>query len=146
VTKVDTLPASMPIDTALSFFMSDDHRHKSYPVIDMDSRLVGMVTRADVLRWRTRKNRETETLYDAVSDRALTVGYPDEILGRLADTMVAGGLGRVPVVERGTKRILGLIARKDLLHIRSTVTAAENDRVAFFGRTKPPVPAVNKSR
>jgi chloride channel protein, CIC family len=54
-----------------------------------------MVTRADMLRWRTRKDGETETLLDAVSDRALTVGYPDEILGRLADTMVANGLGRV---------------------------------------------------
>jgi CIC family chloride channel protein len=146
VTKVDTLPASMPIDAALSFFMSDDHRHKSYPVIDTDRRLVGMVTRADMLRWRTRKDRETETLYDAVSDRALTVGYPDDILGRLADTMVANGLGRVPVVERGTGRILGLVARKDLLHIRSTVTAAENDRVAFFGPAKPRALAVSKSR
>jgi hypothetical protein len=49
--------------------------------------------------------------------------------------MVAGNQGRVPIVERATRRIIGLVARKDLLHIRSSVTAAENDRVAFFGRS-----------
>jgi CBS domain-containing protein len=94
-----------------------------------------MVTRADVLRWRTEKAQRPETLYDTVSGRELTVGYPDEILGRLADAMVAGNQGRVPIVERATRRIIGLVARKDLLHIRSSVTAAENDRVAFFGRS-----------
>ncbi|HEX4506346.1 MAG TPA: chloride channel protein [Alphaproteobacteria bacterium] len=139
VTKVDTLPASMTIDKAVTFFMADEHRHKSYPVVDGDQQLVGMVTRADVLRWRTERERteRPETLYDTVSDGELIVGYPDEILGRLADAMVATNLGRVPIVERATRRILGLVARKDLLHIRSSVTAAENDRVAFFGRSAP---------
>jgi predicted transcriptional regulator len=120
--------------------MADEHRHKSYPVADRDRRLVGMVTRSEVLRWRTERRRQSETLYDAVSDKALTVGYRDEILGRLADAMVAADQGRVPFVERDTRRILGLVARKDLLHIRSTVTAAETDRVAFFRR-----PAVSAS-
>jgi len=137
VTKVDTLPAAMPIDKAVTFFMADEHRHKSYPVVDTDRRLVGMVTRADVLRWRTERAHMPETLFDTVSGRELIVGYPDEILGRLADAMVSGNQGRVPIVERATRRILGLVARKDLLHIRSSVTAAENDRVAFFGRSAP---------
>ncbi len=53
VRSVDTLPAAMPIDDAVAFFMADAHRHKAYPVIDADGGLAGMVTRADVLRWRT---------------------------------------------------------------------------------------------
>ena len=137
VTKVDTLPATMTIEKAVTFFMADEHRHKSYPVVDGDRRLVGMVTRADVLRWRTERERteRPETLYDTETGRELIVGYPDEILGRLAAAMVASDHGRVPLVERATRRILGRVARKDLLHIRSTVTAAEIDRVAFFGRS-----------
>jgi CBS domain-containing protein len=134
VTEVDTLSAAMPIDEAVAFFMAGEHRHKSYPVVDADRRLVGMVARADVLRWRTERKRGAETLHDAVSGMELVVGYPDEILGRLADAMVASDHGRVPIIERGTRRILGLVARKDLLHIRSAVSAAENERVAFFGR------------
>ena len=135
VTKVETLPAAMPTDKAVAFFMADVHRHKSYPVVDNDRRLVGMVTRGDVLRWRTERAHMPETLCDTVAGRELIVGYPDEILGRLADAMVASDHGRVPVIERTTRRILGLVARKDLLHIRSSVAAAENDRVAFFGRS-----------
>jgi len=138
VTAVDTLPAALPTGEALAFFMADAPRHKSYPVVDPDRRLVGMVTRADVLRWRTEREHEPQTLRAAVSGKALIVGYPDEIVGRLADAMVASDQGRVPVVERGTHRIVGLVARKDLLHIRSTVAAAETERVAFFGRTAQP--------
>jgi CBS domain-containing protein len=103
-------------------------------VVDADRRLVGMVTRGDALRWRTEPPHGAGTLYDTLSDTALIVGHPDEIVGRLADAMVAADQGRVPVVERGSRRILGLVARKDLLHIRSTVAAAENERTAFFGR------------
>ncbi|GGF30897.1 chloride channel protein [Aliidongia dinghuensis] len=134
VTAVDTLPASMPIDEAVGFFLADERRHKSYPVVDAEGRLVGMAARADALRWRTERPHGRETLYDALSDRSLAVGHADEVLGRLADRMVAADIGRIPIVEPATRRVVGLVARKDLLHIRAGVTAAENDRAAFFGR------------
>ena len=50
---VDTLPADLPVGEAVAFFTASDaaRRHKSYPVVDADERLVGMAARADVLRW-----------------------------------------------------------------------------------------------
>src|SRR6185437_1662505 len=66
VTKVDTLPVDMSIDAAVAFFTSDQRRHKSYPVITADGRLSGMVTRADVLRWRTEGDHQASTLDDVV--------------------------------------------------------------------------------
>ncbi|HEV2673315.1 MAG TPA: chloride channel protein [Aliidongia sp.] len=135
VTAVDTLPATMSVSAAASFFASGEPRHKSYPVTAADGRLIGMVTRADALRWRTEKPHEQETLYDALSDTALALGHPNQVLAQLADLMVAEDLGRIPIVEPGTHWIAGLVARKDLLRIRSTVTASETDREAFFGRT-----------
>jgi CIC family chloride channel protein len=134
VCAVDMLPAAMAVDEAVAFFMSGDHRHKSYPVIEEGGRLVGMATRADILRWATENRHGSETLFDLVSDPAVTVGYADEVLGHLADVMVAADLGRVPIVERGTRRVIGLVARKDLLRIRSSVNEAEKDRMTFFGR------------
>ena len=134
VTAVDTLPASLSVDAAVDFFGADGPRHKSYPVIADGGRLIGMMTRADALRWRADRRHGSETLYDALSDTALSVGYPDEILGHLADLMVAEDLGRIPIVEPGGHRLVGLVARKDLLRIRSTVNAAERDRGSFFGR------------
>jgi CBS domain-containing protein len=130
---VDTLPAAMAVDAAVAFFTGEAPRHKSYPVVAEGGRLVGMVARADVLRWRTEAGHGADSLFDVVSDTSLHVGHPDDVVGRLADLMVATDLGRIPIVERGTQRVVGLVARKDLLRIRAAVNAEERDRSRFFG-------------
>ncbi len=50
---VDMLPGAMPVEEAVAFFTGPEapRRHKSYPVVDEMGRLVGIVARADVLRW-----------------------------------------------------------------------------------------------
>ncbi|HEY4342781.1 MAG TPA: chloride channel protein [Parvibaculum sp.] len=136
VKDVDTLPAAMPVAEAVAFFTSDERRHKSYPVIDGKGCIVGMATRSDVLRWRTENRDDDSTLYDVASDISLTVSYPDEILGRLADIMVTADVGRIPIVERNSMRLIGLVARKDLLRIRAVTNAEEQDRASFFGPVK----------
>ncbi|HWE45118.1 MAG TPA: chloride channel protein [Caulobacteraceae bacterium] len=124
----DTLPASMSVDDAVQFFSSEEHRHKSYPLVDDAGRLRGMIARADVLRWRREGGHSDATLFDVGSDSDLVVGHPDDLVGTLADLMVAADLGRAPVVEDGTDRVVGLVARKDLLKIRSRTLAPETVR------------------
>ena len=137
VREVDTLPAAMPVEEAVAFFSGEVPRHKSYPLIDADGLVAGIVSRADVLRWRAESPHGDQTLFDRVSDRSLTVGYPDEPVSHLADRMVMADLGRVPIVETNTMRLVGLISRKDLLRIRATARSMESSRVAFFGRRTP---------
>jgi H+/Cl- antiporter ClcA len=132
VREVDTLAAAMSVDEALSNFSGEGRR--SYPLIDADGRVAGMVARADLLRWSAEGTHEDQTLFDRVSDRSLTVGYADEPVSHLADRMVLADIGRVPIVDRETQRLVGLVARKDLLRIRATAKSAEVNRVAFFGR------------
>jgi H+/Cl- antiporter ClcA len=134
VREVDTLPATMPINEAVSFFSSETRRHKSYPLVDAEGRVAGMVSRADVLRWRAENPHQGDSLFDRASDRSLTVGYPDEPVSHLADRMVLADIGRVPVVDHKTQKLVGLVARKDLLRIRATAKSIEANRVAFFGR------------
>ncbi|MBR0870851.1 chloride channel protein [Bradyrhizobium tropiciagri] len=136
VKRVDTLPVTMPVDDAVAFFSADADRHKSYPVVTADGRLAGMVARADVLRWRTEGEHQATTLDDFISDTSTVSTYPDEVLARAADLMVSADLGRIPVVDRNSQRVVGLIARKDLLRIRSVVRAQEQDRKAYFMREK----------
>jgi len=133
VREVDTLPADMKVDEAIAFFSANEPRHKSYPIRNAGGRLVGMVSRADILHWRTEAVAPDDTLFDRVSDDALVVGYADETVSRLADRMAAAEVGRVPVVEPATMALVGLVSRKDLLRIRRTVRAAEETRVAYFG-------------
>ncbi|MBS0529768.1 MAG: chloride channel protein [Proteobacteria bacterium] len=138
VRDVDTLPAAMPAREALAFFSGDARRHKSYPLIDADGCVAGLVGRSDVLRWRADKEKsgDDETLFDLLSDRSLTIGHPDEPVSHLADRMVLADVGRVPIVDRATRHLVGLVSRKDLLRIRATAKSSEANRASFFGRGK----------
>jgi chloride channel protein, CIC family len=134
VCEVDTLPAEMSVDEAVAFFTGSERRHKSYPVLDAQRRVIGMVSRADALRWRAERAHDGETLADRASERSLVAGLADEPVARLADRMIAFDHGRVPVVEPGNGRLVGLVSRKDLLTIRSIAKTQEADRELFFGR------------
>lgn len=144
VAPADTLAATMSVDAAIRFFQSDDHRHKSYPLADANGSLVGIVSRADVLKWSSEGSHPDQTLFELASDSAILVGYPDEIVARLADRMVLNDLGRVPVIDRSNRKILGLVSRKDLLQIRRSAHSAEQDRSAYIrsGR-KPATPQIS---
>jgi CIC family chloride channel protein len=141
VTKVDTLSADMPLVAATAFFTGEAVSHKSYPVVDDEGRVVGMASRADALRWTMQGGEADQTLYDVASDASLVVGYPDEVLGRLADTMVEAGLGRVPIIDPHTGKLVGLVARRDILGIRARTGSSERDRRAFFRPFARPRPA-----
>jgi chloride channel protein, CIC family len=132
--KVETLPADMPAQAAAAFLTEAGDRHRMYPIVDAHGVLAGSVGRADVLRWRQESRFDTLTLFDLVSDASTPVAFPDEIVGRVADRMVSDDLGRMPVVERETRRLVGLIARKDLLRVRSTTAEQEKTRESFYMR------------
>ena len=134
VQDVDTLSGEMRVDEAVRFFSSEARRHKSYPILDAHARVTGMVGRADVLRWRAESPHGDETLFDRASDRSLVVGYADEPVAHLADRMVATATGRVPILDRASAGLVGLVSRKDLLQIRATTSSAEADRAGYFSR------------
>jgi chloride channel protein, CIC family len=124
----------MTIDDAVRFFASDTRRHKSYPLVASGGHVEGMAGRADVLRWRAESSHGDETLFDRVSDSSLIVGYADEPVSQLADRMVLADRGRVPIVDRKSMRLVGLVSRKDLLNTRAITRKTEATRAAFFGR------------
>jgi len=132
IRAVDTLPATMPLEEAIAFFAEPNHPHRSYPVVDAAGVLVGLAERADALRWRSRPDVGDQTLYDIVSDASWPVAHPEDTVGRVTDLMIAENIGRVPIVEPGTGRLEGLIARKDLLRLRAASAASEQRREAFL--------------
>lgn len=129
VTTVETLPATMQVADVIGFFTTSTHRHKSYPVVDDQARCVGMVSRADVLRWTTSADEKTAALRDALGDEEIVAGHPDELVGALADRMARADVGRVPILDPQGK-LLGLIARKDLLRARARLIQYEHERTA----------------
>jgi CBS domain-containing protein len=143
VRKVATLAATMPVSEAIAFFEDPGHPHRAYPVVDDKGVLVGMVERADVLRWRGDNRDLDQTLYDFVSDASAPAAHPDNTVGQVTDLMIAQDVGRVPVVTRDGGKLVGLIARKDLLRLRSAAARTEAHREAFF---RPVTPRPSKAR
>jgi CBS domain-containing protein len=126
---VDTLPANMTISEVVAYFTEPDGqiRHKSYPVIDQDGAPVGMVSRADILRW-TRDGWDEREIFLANMGEEVIVGYADELAAHLADRMAMRDVGRVPIIERPSGHLVGLVARRDLLRVRARVRIEEEQR------------------
>jgi CBS domain-containing protein len=127
---VDTLPASMPVADAMAFFAGagSEKRHRSYPIVNPDEDVIGMVTRGDALRWSNEGWAPGATLQDVQSLMPLIVGYRDELAGLLADRMAAAEIGRVPIFDRASRKLVGLVARRDLLRVRARVVRDEQHR------------------
>jgi len=134
VDAVDSLPAAMPVDAAVAFFTTTDPRHKSYPVVSEDNKVAGMVTRADILRWTIEGGHEGRTLGEFLFGADSLVGYPNELVGDLADRMSDKDIGRVPIVSPVDGTLVGIVARKDLLRVRARAQAQERFRSDMLPR------------
>jgi chloride channel protein, CIC family len=104
------------------------HRHKSYPVVDGQNRLLAMVSRADALRWTIAGFDGEKTLGAQLAGQKLTVGFADELAGALADRMAGSEASRVPILRREDGVVVGLVARRDLLRVRAAVVRQEHER------------------
>ena len=99
------------------------------PVVDRSEILVGVLTRADI---RERLNREGDVaLQRPVGEmvRSVTVvAHPDEPLRIVVYRMAEKSLTRLPVVDRETRKFLGLVALDDLLKARGHSLREERTR------------------
>ena len=131
-TTVQTLPVSMSVTDAIAHFTTAKRRHTAYPVVDEQGKVIGEMTRADSLAWTLDDEDAMRSLGEMLAGRELFVGYPDELASQVADRMALTGVGRVPIVERATGRLVGLVGRKDLLRVRAGRLRDERERTAYF--------------
>jgi CBS domain-containing protein len=118
-----TLSADMPVPEAIAFFR--DAPHRTYPVVDAEHRPIGMMNRADALRWGQAEPTPDATLRERLSDASLPLVRPDTPATDVANLMIAEEIGRVCVVDPDSGRLLGLIARRNLLSARATSLSGE---------------------
>lgn len=125
-----TLPGDMTIGAALEFF-AHEARHRSYPVIDGDRRLLGVVSRTDALSWQSGAFDHEASLADTVSDQSQASVVPDTTCSEAADVIVSSGFGRIPVVDPTSGVLVGLLARQDLLRARHARRSQDSRRSRF---------------
>lgn len=119
-----TLEGTMSIGAVIAFF-AGQAVHRSYPVVDKEGRLIGLVSRSDALRWQVDGAPVQATLAEVLSDASQPYGTPSDPISRIADMMVDAGIGRIPIVEPASSRVIGIVARQDLLKLRSVHHGAE---------------------
>ncbi len=135
-TQVETVPATMTLHGAARFLTDPATTHPSFPVVDAERRVVGVIDPPAVLRWRRAGTRRTATLGELLAGAKLTVAHPDEYLESLADRLTAANVAHLPVVAREDGRLVGYIGWKDLMRVRAKLQEEEGQRTSFF-RVRP---------
>lgn len=91
------------------------NRIKGIPVTDSNGDLIGIITLSDILqidpKERVEKTVETVMIKDPV------VTYPDEDLYVAFQKMAVNQIGRLPVVNAGNRRLIGIVTRGDIARV-----------------------------
>jgi len=129
-TKVAVLPAGSTLREFQQRLRSD-HRQSQrlLPVVDDGGILVGVVTRGDFLKLFGQGNdaAQSRRLRELVRKETVAV-FPDEPLRSVVYRMAEKQVTRVPVIEPGTRKFLGLVALDDLLKARARHLEEEERR------------------
>jgi H+/Cl- antiporter ClcA/CBS domain-containing protein len=94
-----------------------------YPVVDREGRLLGVVTRNDLLL-----ARDAERVVASVMHPDPVAAHPDDTLRHVTYLFAEHGLTRAPVVDRDTRRVLGIVTLAQLLHGRRHDLTEEQHR------------------
>ena len=93
-----------------------------YPVVDGAGRLTSVITRRE-LAMLAKAGDDPEAKIPLL---APVFAHPEETLRAVAERMATSGLFAMPVVERGTRKLVGLVSAEELLKGREWAYTREN--------------------
>ncbi|AKF03015.1 Chloride channel protein [Sandaracinus amylolyticus] len=117
------------------------HGHGTYPVLDDDGRFVGLLSEARLQRSLAEKE-DARPVRDIAKHRDYCVA--DETLLRAVTRMTRLGVRQLPVLERGTHRLVGMLAMSDVMRAQMRAegehggASSSTDRLTL--EALPPVP------
>jgi len=129
--KVPTVPTSMSVHELARRVAGADPdlaRRQGTPIVDSGGRLVGIVTRSDLMRALERDPAGAIGVLEAGS-RQLLVAYEDELIADAVERMLAHDVGRLPVVAReDPSRLIGYLGRSGVVAARQRLLEDESVR------------------
>jgi H+/Cl- antiporter ClcA len=148
--EVATIPAKTPVRQVLrDYFLGGGGKsHQAYPVVDAAGRLLGVVTRRNLLEdWVTESLSKPDgegpgkgliIAYDLIHRDPITI-LPWESCRAAAERMAEFSVGRLPVVSPDDpKKVIGMVTRSDLLKPRARNVEEEGQRERFIGVGRQP--------
>ena len=121
VRDVVTLDADRALSDVRDWLRSDasGNAHQGFPVVENGGRLIGVLTRRDLVVGNAGAADDAVARRLRVRDllkRPPAIAFADSSLREAADHMVREDVGRLPVVERSDPRhVIGILTRSDLL-------------------------------
>jgi CBS domain-containing protein len=140
-----TIPATMKVAELSTRIGQGDPavtRHQAIPIVDEQERLVGIITRGDVLRALGQDSSGSMSVLEAGSPRLL-VTHPDELVDDALTKMLRNNVGRLLVVRRDDPvRLVGYLGRATILAARLRRLDEEHVREPGWlrGSTTEPAP------
>ncbi|TPK70853.1 chloride channel protein [Mesorhizobium sp. B2-4-15] len=131
--QVESVPATMTLHGAAAFLTAPETRHPSFPVVDENRQVLGLIDPPAILRWRRAGKHRTTTLGDLLAGSKVTLAYPDEYLEGLSDKLLMANVSHLPVVNPESLQLVGYVGWKDLMRVRSRKQAEEHDRSTLLG-------------
>ena len=119
--EAPVLPAGIPVRELAERIARHEpevSRHQGMLLMDADQKLVGIITRGDILRSLDEDPSGAMSLLEAGS-RTVIVTYPDETLHEAAAKMLRNNIGRLPVVDRkDPQHVVGYLGRPGIMAAR----------------------------
>ncbi|HYL33429.1 MAG TPA: chloride channel protein [Stellaceae bacterium] len=131
--NVETLPESMTLHQAAALLADPATKHPSFPVVDGEERVLGIVDPPAVIGWR-RAGRHRRTTLRTLLDRVkVPLAYPDEYLEGVIERMTNSNVAHLPVISRDNAKLVGYLSWKDLMRVRLHLAQEEHQRMALYG-------------
>jgi chloride channel protein, CIC family len=116
-TKVDYLLDSTTIKDLEDLFASQDHG--GYPVLDSEKKLIGIVTKEDLLKAHSQKIPSTNSITEIMSKNLKVVTQSDNLHTAIL-RFYEFKIGRLIVVDESDSNILlGIITRSDIINFEA---------------------------
>ncbi len=106
--KVATIRAEASAQEAAQLL--DEKRISGAPVVDADSKIIGIITEADII---SKVNRDGLCVADIMSHDVIAIGEETPV-SEIAALLTERKIKRVPVVCEG--KLVGIVSRADIVH------------------------------
>ena len=130
--EVESLPGTMTLREAIKMFTRPETKHPSFPVVDRDKHVLGIVDPPALMAWRRSGKPREAKLAELVSGQSIVRTYPDEFLDELIERMTRANVAHTAVVSRDDRRLVGYVSWRDLLRARSRTKAEETQRAILY--------------
>jgi chloride channel protein, CIC family len=132
-TNFAALPESLRV-SEVEHSLRSDHRkaQRLVPVVDGSGILYGIVTRSDLEKRSAALELDGDPRLGEFASPATAEAYPDEPLRVVVHRMAESGVTRMPVLERHSRLLVGIISLEDLLKARTRHLEEERRREQIF--------------